>query len=117
MERSPREIIVEGNFLYELNNDKFQSNRWWLSVSLGHDDNGKLITKEEVDYYASVFAEAFKNKAEIDRLKSQNAELLAACTEALLQIQYLHNKFKPTGSGNNVISRLESAIASTEAEQ
>ena len=43
-------------------------------------------------------------------------ELLDACKEAILQIEYLHSKFKETGSGNNVVSRLQAAIAKTEGE-
>lgn len=45
------------------------------------------------------------------RLIAAAPELLEACREALLQIEYLHDKFKATGSGNGVLARLEATIA------
>lgn len=38
-------------------------------------------------------------------------EIKEALEEAKQQIEYLHNKFSETGSGNAVIARIESAIA------
>lgn len=38
-------------------------------------------------------------------------DLLTLLDEARLQIEYLHKKFGATGSGNNVLSRIETALA------
>jgi len=38
-------------------------------------------------------------------------ELADLLDEAHLQIEYLHEKFGETGSGNNVLSRIETALA------
>jgi hypothetical protein len=37
--------------------------------------------------------------------------LLNLLDEARLQIEYLHKKFGETGSGNNVLARIETALA------
>jgi len=37
-----------------------------------------------------------------------------ALQQALLQINYLHGKFKETGSGNQVIARIQQALAKAE---
>lgn len=37
-------------------------------------------------------------------------EMLAALEEAALQIEYLHEKFHPTGSGNMVLGLIRAAI-------
>lgn len=36
-------------------------------------------------------------------------ELVAACEQATIQIQYLHDKFKETGSGNQCLAQLRAA--------
>jgi len=41
-------------------------------------------------------------------------ELVAALREACLQIEYLHGKFMPTGSGETVLSRSEMMLAKYE---
>lgn len=50
------------------------------------------------------------------RLISAAPELLEALKEARLQIDYLHGKFKETGSGNSVLSTIDAAIAKAEGE-
>jgi uncharacterized protein YllA (UPF0747 family) len=37
-------------------------------------------------------------------------ELADVIKEAILQIEYLHNKFQETGTGNAVLSRLKAAL-------
>ncbi len=41
----------------------------------------------------------------------QNKRLRELLREAALQITYLHEKFRETGSGNAVIARIESELA------
>ena len=47
---------------------------------------------------------------EIDALRARVARLEEALSEARLQIEYLHGKFKETGSGNAVLARIDSAL-------
>lgn len=42
-----------------------------------------------------------------ERLKKQNAEYIEALREAALQIEYLHQKFQPTGTGESVLVRIK----------
>lgn len=42
--------------------------------------------------------------------KTNAKELLEALIEAKIQIEYLHSKFKETGSGNMVLNMIENAI-------
>lgn len=42
------------------------------------------------------------------------ADLLAALEQAELQIVYLHERFKPTGSGNAVLAHIRDAISKAE---
>lgn len=45
-----------------------------------------------------------------EQLQAENARMREALEEAVLQIEYLHEKFKETGSGNNVLSRIKTAL-------
>lgn len=51
-----------------------------------------------------------KEKLANAKLIAAAPELLEALEEAKIQIEYLHGKFKETGSGNAVLSRMEQAI-------
>lgn len=44
-------------------------------------------------------------------------EMLEALKEAALQIEYLHGKFKETGSGNATLARVQDAIAKAEGRK
>ena len=44
------------------------------------------------------------------RLEGEVARLREACAEAAQQIEYLHDKFTATGSGNAVLARLKEAL-------
>lgn len=46
-----------------------------------------------------------------DHWKALAEELETVLQEAELQINYLHEKFKETGSGNSVLLRIESALS------
>ena len=45
------------------------------------------------------------------RLIAAAPDLLEALKEAILQIEYLHEKFSPTGSGEAVLAKAKTAIA------
>lgn len=47
---------------------------------------------------------------ETQKLRSLCEKLAGALDESNLQIEYLHNKFKKTGSGNAVIAKNNSAL-------
>lgn len=46
----------------------------------------------------------------ITHLRARVAELEAALREAVVQIEYLHGKFQPTGSGETVLARARRAL-------
>jgi hypothetical protein len=58
--------------------------------------------------------EAKANAAFIVKACNCHEELVAACKEAMLQINYLQLKFKETGSGNATLAHLGSIIAKAE---
>lgn len=47
---------------------------------------------------------------EIKELENKNSKLLDCIQEAILEIEYLHNKFQETGTGNTVVAKLKAAI-------
>lgn len=56
-------------------------------------------------------------REENENLKAELLKTLNLLKEAKLQIEYLHGKFKVTGSGNAVIARLESELAQARFKQ
>jgi hypothetical protein len=52
----------------------------------------------------------YEQDSEVKRLRVENAELRAALNEAVLQIEYLHEKFRETGSGNAVVARIRNLL-------
>ncbi len=56
------------------------------------------------------------NDVVIESLIKQNNELIELLKEAQLQIEYLHEKFGETGSGNQVLSKIQSAIQKAEGK-
>ena len=57
-------------------------------------------------------AEQYRKEHEANaRLMAEAPNLLAALRDAALQIEYLHDKFQKTGSGNAVLFTINAAIA------
>jgi hypothetical protein len=50
------------------------------------------------------------------RLISAAPDLLRAAREAVIQIEYLHEKFKKTGSGESILRLIRAAIAKATGE-
>jgi hypothetical protein len=47
---------------------------------------------------------------------AREAALVEALEQATLQIEYLHEKFQPTGSGNAVAARARAALAAAKGD-
>ncbi len=56
------------------------------------------------------------NDVVIDGLGKEIDELINLLKEAQIQIEYLHEKFKETGSGNQVLAKIKQAIAKAEGK-
>ena len=50
-------------------------------------------------------------KSEVANVQRDNHRLRLALVEAKLAIEYLHEKFQPTGSTNTALVRIEEALA------
>lgn len=69
------------------------------------------------------FAGVYKDKKVTKTTAEANAHLIAAApdlyaalSEAKLQIEYLHEKFAETGSGNNMLAKIDAALAKASGE-
>lgn len=51
----------------------------------------------------------------IQALERENKALREALREAEIQIRYLHDRFKETGTGNAVIARIQALLAEQPA--
>lgn len=82
------------------------------------DDEGNIDTVALFAMLAYGQQEAEKaRQEERERLQEENARLRDLLHEAKLQIEYLHGKFEATGSGNNVLSRIESTLQQEGGEK
>ena len=54
------------------------------------------------------------NAAFIVRACNSHDELIEVLKDAILEIEYLHDKFKTTGSGNATLAKIDAAIAKAE---
>lgn len=71
---------------------------WGEAIVLGE-------TRQEKEARAQLFVRA-------PGLLTENERLREVLAEAKLQIEYLHDRFKQTGSGNAVIARINEALLS-----
>lgn len=55
--------------------------------------------------------ETFANSAFIVKAVNSYAKLVNALKESRAQIEYLHDKFQETGSGNAILARIDAALA------
>lgn len=71
-----------------------------------------LGVRNPADYTTNMsVAEALEAATLITSLRAENARLRGALNEAVTQIEYLHDKFQVTGSGNTVLARARAALA------
>lgn len=66
------------------------------------------IISSELDWEREVVVKDLEQKNE--SLQSQLNEAVELLAEADTQIEYLHQKFKPTGTGNSVLSRIKNFL-------
>jgi len=83
----------------------------------------KIQGKAHIEYKSRTAVNAYvggavwanrHNRVEIAKLQAEKAELVSALRESCLQIEYLHGKFTPTGSGETVLSRSAMILAKYE---
>jgi hypothetical protein len=78
--------------------------------------NGKKMIEDnsQSEANAQLIADAFNVTNETNKtpreLQKSHDELLDALIESRVQIEYLHDKFKETGSGNGVLFNINRAI-------
>ena len=70
--------------------------------------NEKLFTADEL--FLFFLSEKHKRPNTAPTFKETFADLIDALDESRLQIEYLHGKFQETGSGNTVLSKLETIL-------
>jgi hypothetical protein len=87
-------------------------NNWtkgpWI-VDEEYTDQGSKVTvirNSSSDYAVSEYGV----NQEDAKLISKAPDMVELLEEAQLQIEYLHNRFKETGSGNNVLSRIDALL-------
>lgn len=98
-ERLPKE---EGEYIVKIKNFGLIERCEFFDLEDFHND-----WKNDVEYWLE---EIPNNSHQIEKLEADKAELLEALETANLQIKYLHEKFKETGSGNTIVSKNKSLI-------
>ena len=63
-----------------------------------------------VKYYASREKAVIAIKSLIEKQQAETAAMREALHEAKLQIEYLHDMFKATGSGNAVLAKIDTVL-------
>jgi len=82
------------------------------SICTCHGDKDTWFEVWTQNWSNGIDAEA--NAAFIVKACNNHYKILDLLDEARLQIEYLHSKFKETGSGNIVLYRIEEAIKQVE---
>lgn len=82
-----------------------ETETWLLRPTI---DNDTPIA--DIDWFNATDEE--RNK--IEALIAAAPDLYEALQEAKLQIEYLHEKFASTGTGNAVLSKIEAALAKAD---
>lgn len=79
----------------------------------------KQVKRKGMEYQGRLFGKVgghyfplLATSEDFDKLKKERDELLNHLREAKLQIEYLHDKFQETGSGNAVIFKIDSLLKS-----
>lgn len=78
-----------------------------LSIDLSAEECAQIAVQhaeERVVFFVAELAQ------ELPVIKEENRELRELLDECRIQIEYLHSKFGETGSGNNVLSRVDNLL-------
>ena len=59
----------------------------------------------------------FKERIKVIRLNAAAPDMYEALQEAKLQIEYLHEKFTVTGTGNTILSRIQQALDKADGKE
>ena len=109
--KSNRAIIdVWENGVIEGEHDAYELSRRLCAAYNAFDEDITTDTIEKLAGYKHLTTMA-KAVEEIERLKAVNTRMMEAMKDAEIQIEYLHEKFKPTGSGNKTLSLILDAIS------
>lgn len=99
-----------------MTNTKFTPGPWRIGPDESSDE-------DEYGFCIAIFSEEYKNSVALRIREESNAHLIAAApdlyaalSEAKLQIEYLHEKFAETGSGNNMLAKIDAALAKARGE-
>jgi ElaB/YqjD/DUF883 family membrane-anchored ribosome-binding protein len=81
-------------------------------LSLATESGRTMFTTDHADDLGdSIYENVIKPlREENERLRARVEKLEDGMKDAVLQIDYLHDKFQPTGTGNAIISRLNSLL-------
>jgi len=66
------------------------------------------------DWGKKEYREASDNAIHLAKCWNMHEELVQAVEQAKMQIEYLHEKFQETGSGNAVLSKLDRVLEKAE---
>lgn len=78
----------------------------------------------ETNNFGNTFVRVAHGGQVVSPINKANAHLIAsapdlyeALSEARAQIDYLHEKFKETGTGNSVLAKIDAALSKARGEQ
>lgn len=83
---------------------------------LGKSGSGRYVCNVQIHQTPRHMGQFDETEREANaRLISAAPDLYEAATEARLQIEYLHDKFQPTSTGEAVLARLRAALSKASA--
>lgn len=105
------DIQITGGSMAEISDGNTVQIRTDVWLALLEEINQLKQNVTSLEIYAEHTHTAFcEVSEECDRLTAEAARLRAALQEARIQIAYLHEKFTATGSGNQVLARIDAAL-------
>jgi hypothetical protein len=101
----------------------YTKGEWEVGGKTEHDFHAGLIMlnggydENEGGFPNVCYINDMNRQAETDaHLIAAAPDLYEALKEARLQIEYLHGKFQETSSGNNVLAKIDNALAKAEGK-
>lgn len=112
-------IIVDGTFMYVLNNGTPPQNRMWAQVQKGRNNNGDWVSGKEVEANAALYADAHNTYNRTQLLPSEMAERIKALEDEMrrlapvlysLETEPKHWNEHTTGTGIATLNRLRALL-------